>query len=60
MVEKLKVSMYVWVKIFEVYVHLGSLEFVKKLLVEVKVCVLFGLGFGDYGDDHVRFVLIEN
>ena len=60
MVENPKASMYVWAKIPEPYAHLGSLEFAKKLLAEAKVCVSPGLGFGDYGDDHVRFALIEN
>ena len=39
---------------------MGSLEFAKKLLAEAKVAVSPGIGFGDYGDDHVRFSLIEN
>jgi len=60
MVENPKASMYVWAKIPEPYAHLGSLEFAKQLLAEAKVCVSPGLGFGDYGDDHVRFALIEN
>jgi len=60
MVENPKASMYVWAKIPEQYAHLGSLEFSKKLLAEAKVCVSPGIGFGDYGDDHVRFALIEN
>ena len=60
MVDNPKASMYVWAKIPEAYAHLGSLEFAKKLLAEAKVCVSPGLGFGDYGDDHVRFALIEN
>jgi alanine-synthesizing transaminase len=60
MVENPKASMYVWAKIPEQYAHLGSLEFAKKLLAEAKVCVSPGIGFGDYGDDHVRFALIEN
>ncbi len=60
MVENPKASMYVWAKIPEQYAHLGSLEFAKKLLLEAKVCVSPGIGFGDYGDDHVRFALIEN
>ena len=60
MVEKPKASMYIWAKIPEPYAHMGSLEFAKKLLLEAKVCVSPGLGFGDYGDDHVRFALIEN
>jgi alanine-synthesizing transaminase len=60
MVENPKASMYVWAKIPEQYAHLGSLEFAKKLLAEAKVCVSPGVGFGEYGDDHVRFALIEN
>jgi len=60
MVENPKASMYVWAKIPEHYAQLGSLEFAKKLLLEAKVCVSPGIGFGDYGDDHVRFALIEN
>ncbi|MGB4074927.1 alanine transaminase [Pseudomonas sp.] len=60
MVENPKASMYIWAKIPEPYAHLGSLEFAKKLLLEAKVCVSPGIGFGDYGDDHVRFALIEN
>ena len=39
---------------------MGSLEFAKKLLQDAKVCVSPGIGFGDYGDTHVRFALIEN
>jgi alanine-synthesizing transaminase len=60
MVENPKAAMYIWAKIPPAYAHLGSLEFAKKLLREAKVCVSPGIGFGDYGDDHVRFALIEN
>ncbi|HHH45976.1 MAG TPA: alanine transaminase [Thiotrichales bacterium] len=59
-VEKPKATMFVWAPIPEQYRHLGSLEFSKKLLAEAKVAVSPGIGFGDYGDDHVRFGLIEN
>ena len=52
--------MFVWAPIPEQYRHLGSLEFSKKLLAEAKVAVSPGVGFGSYGDDHVRFGLIEN
>ena len=55
-----KGSMFVWAPIPEPYRHLGSLEFSKKLLSEAKVAVSPGIGFGDMGDDHVRFALIEN
>lgn len=60
MVEKPKASMYIWAKIPDAYAHLGSLEFSKKLLAEAKISVSPGVGFGDYGDDYVRFALIEN
>ncbi len=59
-VEPPKATMFVWAPIPEQYKHLGSLEFAKKLLKEAKVAVSPGVGFGQYGDDHVRFGLIEN
>ena len=59
-VEKPKATMFVWAPIPEQYRHLGSLEFSKKLLQEARVAVSPGVGFGEYGDDHVRFGLIEN
>ena len=55
-----KATMYIWAKIPEPYAKMGSLEFSKKLLNEARVAVSPGIGFGDYGDDHVRFALIEN
>ena len=60
MVDNPKASMYIWAKIPEAYAHLGSLEFSKKLLADAKISVSPGIGFGDYGDDYVRFALIEN
>ena len=60
MVEKPKASMYIWAKIPEYYAKLGSIEFTKRLLSEAKIAVSPGIGFGDYGDDHVRIALIEN
>lgn len=60
MVENPRAAMYVWAKIPEAYGAIGSLEFAKKLLVEAKVAVSPGIGFGDYGDTHVRIALIEN
>jgi len=59
-VEKPKATMFVWAKIPEQYQEMGSLEFSKLLLKEAKVAVSPGIGFGEYGDDHVRFGLIEN
>ena len=60
MVEVPKASMYIWALIPPAYRHLGSLEFAKRLLQEAKVAVSPGIGFGDQGDDYVRFALIEN
>ena len=55
-----RASMYIWARIPEPYRHLGSLEFAKQLLAKAKVSVSPGIGFGDHGDGHVRFALIEN
>jgi len=53
-------TMFVWAKIPDRFRSMGSLEFSKLLLTEAKVAVSPGVGFGDYGDDHVRFALVEN
>jgi alanine-synthesizing transaminase len=55
-----KASMYIWARLPEPYRAAGSLEFAKQLLARAKVSVSPGIGFGDHGDDHVRFALIEN
>lgn len=59
-VEVPKATMFVWAKIPDAYAHMGSLEFTKHLIKEAKVAVAPGIGFGDNGDDYVRFGLIEN
>ena len=59
-VEKPKATMFVWAKIPERYSEMRSLEFAKKLIRDANVAVSPGIGFGQYGDDHVRFALIEN
>ncbi|AWN17064.1 alanine transaminase [Salinisphaera sp. LB1] len=59
-VERPKATMFVWARIPEAYQHMGSLDFTKKLLAEAHVAVSPGVGFGEYGDTHVRFGLIEN
>ncbi|MBL8480582.1 MAG: alanine transaminase [Rhodocyclaceae bacterium] len=60
MVDIPKASMYVWAKIPEPWRSRGSLEFARKMLIDAKVAVSPGVGFGEFGDDHVRFALIEN
>ena len=52
--------MYIWAEIPAPYRAAGSLEFAKKLLSQAGVAVSPGIGFGEYGDTHVRFALIEN
>jgi alanine-synthesizing transaminase len=59
-VEKPRGTMFVWAPLPEAFRDMGSLEFSKMLLREAKVAVSPGIGFGEYGDDHVRFGLIEN
>ena len=59
-VERPKATMFVWAKIPEKYRALRSLEFSKKLIRDANIAVSPGVGFGQFGDDHVRFALIEN
>ena len=60
MVDVPKATMYVWAPIPEAYKNMGSLEFSKKLLIDAKVAVAPGTGFGHHGDGFVRFAMIEN
>ncbi|MBU2489817.1 MAG: aminotransferase class I/II-fold pyridoxal phosphate-dependent enzyme [Proteobacteria bacterium] len=55
-----KGTMFVWAKIPEPYLPMGSVEFSKMLIQKAKVAVAPGKGFGEYGDEYVRFALIEN
>ncbi|HLC40935.1 MAG TPA: alanine transaminase [Methylomirabilota bacterium] len=59
-VEKPKGTMFVWAKIPEQFAPMGSVEFSKLLVQEAKVAVSPGIGFGEYGEGHVRFALVEN
>lgn len=59
-IEKPKGTMFVWGKIPDQFLNMGSVEFSKFLIKEAKVAVSPGLGFGEYGDEYVRFALIEN
>ncbi|MBI5967870.1 MAG: aminotransferase class I/II-fold pyridoxal phosphate-dependent enzyme, partial [Deltaproteobacteria bacterium] len=58
--EKPKGTMFVWGEIPDKFKEMGSLEFSKLVLQVAKVAVSPGIGFGEYGDDHVRFALVEN
>jgi alanine-synthesizing transaminase len=53
-------TMFVWAKIPASYQAMGSLEFAKHVLKEAKVAVSPGIGFGEGGDQYVRFALVEN
>lgn len=53
-------TMFAWAPIPPAFAHLGSLEFSKLLLSEANVAVAPGIGFGEYGDSHVRIALVEN
>lgn len=55
-----KATMFVWAKIPDKFANLGSLEFSRLLLQKANVAVSPGIGFGEYGDSHVRIALIEN
>ncbi|MCG6916070.1 MAG: aminotransferase class I/II-fold pyridoxal phosphate-dependent enzyme [Deltaproteobacteria bacterium] len=58
--DKPKATMFVWSKIPEQFLEMGSVEFSKFLIREAGVAVSPGRGFGEYGDDYVRFALVEN
>jgi alanine-synthesizing transaminase len=58
--DKPKATMFVWSKIPEQFADMGSVEFSKFLIREAGVAVSPGRGFGEYGDDYVRFALVEN
>jgi alanine-synthesizing transaminase len=59
-VDKPRATMFVWARIPPPYRGMGSLEFSKVLLREAKVAVSPGIGFGEGGDEYVRFGLVEN
>jgi alanine-synthesizing transaminase len=59
-IPKPKGTMFVWGRIPEKHRKMGSVEFTKFLIREAQVAVSPGLGFGEYGDEFVRFALIEN
>jgi alanine-synthesizing transaminase len=52
--------MFAWAPVPEKYRELGSMEFAKDLLIHAKVAVSPGIGFGEYGEGHVRVALVEN
>ncbi len=59
-IEPPRATMFAWAKIPDRLAHLGSVEFAKRMIREAKVAVAPGKGFGDFGDEYVRFALVEN
>ncbi|MCX8031409.1 MAG: aminotransferase class I/II-fold pyridoxal phosphate-dependent enzyme [Thermodesulfovibrionales bacterium] len=59
-VEPPKGTMFVWAEIPDRFKKMGSLEFCKYLITEAGVAVSPGIGFGEGGNDYVRFALVEN
>ncbi|UCE79817.1 MAG: alanine transaminase [Nitrospiraceae bacterium] len=55
-----KATMFVWADIPDTFKKMGSLDFSKMLLQKAGVAVSPGIGFGEGGDEHVRFALVEN
>lgn len=59
-VDRPRATMFVWARVPPPFRGMGSLEFSKLLLREAKVAVSPGIGFGEGGDEYVRFALVEN
>lgn len=53
-------TMFAWVPIPDQFRDLGSLEFSKLLVEKADVAVSPGIGFGEFGDNHVRIAIVEN
>jgi alanine-synthesizing transaminase len=53
-------TMFAWAPIPDSFRQVGSMEFAKRLLVEAKVAVSPGIGFGEHGEGYVRIALVEN
>lgn len=55
-----RATMFVWARIPEKFASMGSMDFAREMLKHADVCCAPGIGFGEFGDDHVRFALVEN
>ena len=53
-------TMFAWARIPPLFEGMTSLEFSSLLLQEADIAVSPGIGFGEYGDNHVRIALVEN
>jgi alanine-synthesizing transaminase len=59
-VEAPKAGMFLWVKIPEPYVRMGSIKFSIEMMNRANVALAPGAGFGVEGDDYLRLALVEN
>ncbi|MGE5301172.1 MAG: alanine transaminase [Acidobacteriota bacterium] len=59
-IEAPKATMFAWAEIPDPFKKMGSLEFCKLLIKKGGVAVSPGIGFGEGGDNFVRFALVEN
>jgi alanine-synthesizing transaminase len=53
-------TMFAWAPLPPAWREIGSLEYSKQLLQQANVAVSPGVGFGEYGEGHVRISLVEN
>jgi alanine-synthesizing transaminase len=58
-VEPSRATMFVWAALPETMRHLGSVGFCKSLFERARVAVSPGTGFGEGGEGHVRFSMVE-
>jgi len=59
-IEPPKATMFAWAEIPDAFKKMGSIEFCKLLIRKGGVAVSPGIGFGEGGDNFVRFALVEN
>ena len=59
-IEPPKATMFAWAEIPDQFKKMGSLEFCRLLIKKGGVAVSPGIGFGEGGDNYVRFALVEN
>jgi len=59
-VQRPRATMYLWARLPEAFLPMGSMKFAEKLLEDAAVAVSPGVGFGPEGEGYVRFALVEN
>ncbi len=59
-VEVPKAGMFLWVKIPEPFIQMGSIRFAVEMMERANVAVAPGAGFGEEGEGYLRLALVEN